>query len=127
VGRLLNQKGWLPARKLIRGEGLHVEIVMQNHDDLVFYGTPGALWIAMHQTSEALQEERTYPGVKGAWTLSMPVGWKVGRSWGEMEEWKVPPRRERFLEVAHGMVSRDRGRDDVDGRVRSGRRRALSA
>jgi DNA polymerase I-like protein with 3'-5' exonuclease and polymerase domains/uracil-DNA glycosylase len=122
VGRLLNQWGWLPARSLIRKEGLHVEIVMQNHDDLVFYGTPGALWIVMDHASRCLSVEREYPGVRGGWTLAMPVGWKVGHSWGEMQEWKVPPRRERFLEIAHGIV-----KGDVDGRVRSGRGRALSA
>jgi DNA polymerase I-like protein with 3'-5' exonuclease and polymerase domains len=111
VGRLLNQWGWLPARGLIRKEKLHVEIVMQNHDDLVFYGTPGALWLVMSYTSARLSAERTYPGVKGPWSLSMPVGWKVGLNWRDMHEWKVPPKRERFLEVARRIVRGNSGRD----------------
>lgn len=91
VTKLLDQCGWLPARQLIRAGRLDVEIVMQNHDELVFHGPPEQLFGVMESVAHLLSAEREYPGVEGVWTLAMPVGWSVGKNFRDMKKWKGTP------------------------------------
>jgi DNA polymerase-1 len=98
VTKLLDQCGWLPARQLIRAARLDVEILMQNHDELVFQGPPGHLFEVMGAVALQLSAPREYPGVDGSWELAMPVGWSVGRNFKEMEKWKETPGWGAFVE-----------------------------
>jgi DNA polymerase I-like protein with 3'-5' exonuclease and polymerase domains len=100
VARLLTQKGWLRARKLIRRDGLRTEIVHQGHDSLVLHGPVEELFDLCVAVEQSLSAPRTYPGVEHPWELCMPVGWGLGHTLGALHEWKVAPSRAEFMEVA---------------------------
>lgn len=89
VGQLLTQEGWLPVWSRIKREHLRSRVVHQGHDAFIVDGPPAELWMLAQDAIKRMMVEREYPGVKGPWKLSMPVGMKVGRRWGEgMHEWK---------------------------------------
>jgi uracil-DNA glycosylase family 4 len=89
VGQLLNQEGWLPVWSKIKQAGMTTRVVHQGHDAFILDGPVEELWELSRLATARLRKEREYPGVKGAWTLSMPVGMKLGRRWGDgMHEWK---------------------------------------
>jgi DNA polymerase I-like protein with 3'-5' exonuclease and polymerase domains len=105
VARLLTQKGWLPAREIIRRDGLRTEIVHQGHDSIVFHGPVAELFDLCTAVAASLSAPRTYPGVDHPWELCMPVGWGLGRTLGALHEWKVAPSRAEFMEVATSIES----------------------
>jgi DNA polymerase I-like protein with 3'-5' exonuclease and polymerase domains len=89
VGQLLTQEGWLPVWARIRREQLHTRVVHQGHDAFIMAGPLREVWSLAEMAIESMMVERSYPGVKGEWTLAMPVGMKLGTHWGEgMHEWK---------------------------------------
>jgi uracil-DNA glycosylase family 4 len=89
VGVLLNQQGWVPCWSEIRRERMATRVVHQGHDALILNGPCDEVWRLAQLAIGQLMRERSYPGVKGAWTLSMPVGMKLGFRWGSgMREWK---------------------------------------
>jgi DNA polymerase I-like protein with 3'-5' exonuclease and polymerase domains len=89
VGQLLTQAGWLPVWRRILREELRTRVVHQGHDAFIMAGPLRELWSLAEMAIESMMVERAYPGVKGAWTLAMPVGMKLGTHWGEaMHEWK---------------------------------------
>jgi len=107
VTKLLNQCGWLPARQIIKAGQLPVEIVMQNHDELVFHGPPEALFGVMEAVARMLSEPREYPGVDGVWELAMPVGWSVGRNFRDMRKWKGTPTWDGFIARCDALIGGD--------------------
>lgn len=89
VGVLLTQQGWLPAWSHIKREQLRTRVVLQGHDSIILDGPVDEVWQLCQLVIPLLRQVRTYPGVKGAWSLEMPVGMKLGWRWGEgMREWK---------------------------------------
>jgi len=89
VGVLLNQRGWLPAWSHIKRMEWTTRVVHQGHDAIILDGPRREVWELVRLVVPSLMEERSYPGVKGDWTLSMPVGMKLGWRWGSsMREWK---------------------------------------
>ena len=100
VGCLLNQEGLLPARRVIRGEGLAARIIQQEHDALAVTGSVEALWRVHEVISATLQAPRTYPGVGGPWELVMPTGLKIGTTLAGTHEWKRLPDRKEFMAKA---------------------------
>lgn len=89
VGQLLTQEGWLPVWKRIEREQLRTRVVHQGHDAFIMAGPLREVWSLAEMAIESMMVPREYPGVKGPWELSMPVGMKLGSHWGEgMHEWK---------------------------------------
>jgi len=89
VGCLLTQEGWVPVWDRIRKANMNSRVVLNGHDSFVLDGPPDELWELAQRAIERMMAEREYQGVKGPWTLRMPVGMKVGVRWGQgMIEWK---------------------------------------
>jgi len=89
VGQLLTQEGWLPVWARIKREELRTRVVHQGHDAFIMAGPLREVWSLAEMAIESMMVERAYPGVKGEWTLAMPVGMKLGTHWGGgMHEWK---------------------------------------
>jgi len=90
VGVLLTQEGWLPVWREIRKRRMQTRVVHQGHDSFTLDGPLREVWDLVQHAISGLAAEREYPGVKGPWTLEMPVGLKIGTRWGSgMEkEWK---------------------------------------
>jgi uracil-DNA glycosylase family 4 len=89
VGVHMNQRGWLPAWRAIRRESYHTRVVQQGHDAIILDGPCAEVWKLVQEIVPSLMAEREYPGIAGPWTLSMPVGMKLGFRWGAgMHEWK---------------------------------------
>lgn len=109
VGVLLNQEGWVPCWSAIKRGKMVTRVVQQGHDAIVLDGPPGELWDLICSARERLTSEREYPGVKGPWTLRMPVGLKIGRRWGTgmTEEWKdaMQVTWEEFRHAAEGLLA----------------------
>lgn len=128
VGVLLNQRGWLPAWRAIRRDSLVTRVVQQGHDAIILDGPRDEVWRLVQEIVPQLMAERAYPGVLGPWTLSMPVGMKVGFRWGAgMHEWKQAElvTKGEFQEVwrAAGAMAGGQGRV----RARAGRSERASA
>jgi uracil-DNA glycosylase family 4 len=104
VGVLLNQQGWLPVWSYIRRHDYATRVVQQGHDAIILDGPCDEVYTLVQLAIHKLREERTYPGVGGPWSLSMPVGMKLGWRWGDtMHEWKQAElvSRKQFEEVWH--------------------------
>ena len=89
VGCLLTQEGWVPVWSRIKREKMVSRVVLNGHDAFTVDGPPEELWEIAQQAVESMTREREYQGVRGPWTLRMPVGMKLGVRWGAgMTEWK---------------------------------------
>jgi len=89
VGCLLTQEGWVPVWATIKKRKMATRVVLNGHDSFILDGPPEELWELGQGAIERMRAEREYQGVKGPWTLRMPVGLKVGRRWGAgMTEFK---------------------------------------
>lgn len=98
VGVLMNQLGFLALdTELEAGRWPKARIVQQGHDSLIVTTPPEHAWPIARFLSVSLGQERIYPGAGGPWSLSMPIGVKVGRCWYDMHEWKLLPGKEEFV------------------------------
>jgi len=90
VGVLLTQEGWLPVWRVIEKRRTAARVVHQGHDSFTLDGPIEEVFDLLQLAIGRLTEEREYPGVKGPWTLRMPVGLKIGKRWGSgmTKEWK---------------------------------------
>jgi hypothetical protein len=89
VGCLLTQEGWLPTWSAIKRAQMEARVVLNGHDSFVLSGPVEELWELAERAIVRMTAEREYPGVRGPWTLCMPVGMKLGVRWGAgMVEWK---------------------------------------
>jgi uracil-DNA glycosylase family 4 len=93
VGCLLTQEGWLPVWSKIKQAKMESRVVHNGHDAFMIDGPVEELWELAQGAIARMTAEREYPGVEGPWTLSMPVGMKIGVRWGSgMTEWKEAER-----------------------------------
>jgi uracil-DNA glycosylase family 4 len=107
VGVLTNQGGVLPFDdERRRGRWPGAKLVQQGHDSVVVTTPPSHAWSIARFITEKMGEERTYPGAGGEWTLSMPIGVKLGVTWYGMREWKTLPSREVFEKALQEVKTR---------------------
>ena len=75
IGRLLNQKGFVPTDQFLLRNNLHSRINLQVHDEICLSTCPEEVWDVMRFIQESLCVEREYEGEK----LAIPIEYAIER------------------------------------------------
>lgn len=97
---LMNQCGVLPSMKLLSTTSIDANINAQVHDSLLFSVTPDDCYDLAVFLGEHLTHELDYGHTK----LSVPVEYKLGRSWKGNLEFKRLPDRKTFTAAAQAVL-----------------------
>lgn len=105
VARTLNQWGLRPVDAYIEDCGLKARVNQQGHDALLISTPPGDAWALTCFLKASLERERLYlsPVTGQRVALTIPVEFKIGRSWKADHEWKRLPSRSEFEDAVHGL------------------------
>lgn len=95
-GDLMNQQGFKPCSKWLAQEKLDAAINVQMHDSLLISCRPENV----HDIAAFLKENLERPLDYGYCKLSIPVEFKLGRTWKGDVEFKTLPGRAEFTEAA---------------------------
>jgi uracil-DNA glycosylase family 4 len=107
IADLLNQHGLVPLDAEIRRRGWQSRVNAQVHDELLVSVVQEeaydvALALQQHLAVEVVY--RMHEGDEGV-PLTIPVEWKLGRSWKAEVEWKRLPPRSEFDQAVRAMVA----------------------
>ena len=75
IGRLLNQKGFVPTDQFLLRNNLRSRINLQVHDEICLSTCPEEVWDVMRFIQESLHVEREYEGEK----LAIPIEYSLER------------------------------------------------
>ena len=89
VPGIINQYGLVPLSAEITRRRWQTVIHLQGHDSLLMSCPPGEVWDVLTFLSQSLARPRRIGGEP----LTVPVAFKIGRTWGDMTEFKRPPTR----------------------------------
>jgi uracil-DNA glycosylase family 4 len=92
VPGIINQWAYIPLHAYIRGRRWRSRIHLQGHDSLLLSVPPEEAWEIASLLHEWLTRPRVYDGVE----LTIPVEFKLGRTWKGDIEFKRFPEREAF-------------------------------
>ena len=94
---LLNQQGFKPLDRWLAREKLDANINVQMHDSLLV----SCRAVDSYEIAAFLKRHLEQPIDYGHTKLSVPVEFKLGRSWAGDLEFKQLPSREEFIRLAH--------------------------
>ena len=90
IPMLLNQYGFLPLDRWLAATGRQSVINLQVYDSLLVSCPPAEVWDVLTFVRTALEQPRRYAGRE----LTIPVGFKLGRTWRGDVEFTRPPARD---------------------------------
>lgn len=94
----MNTRGFVPVWQYVRGR--QSRLLLHEHDGLVLSCPVEEVYDVALFLKEHLEVPRTYDGVE----LSIPLEYKVGRSWGESEEYKELPSRKELEATSKALM-----------------------
>lgn len=98
---LTNIHGLIPLWNWLKKEHMQSRIMLQEHDSLVCSCSPDEAYDVAIFLKEHLEAPREYDGVE----LSIPVEYKIGKSWGECYEYGELPNRQTFEAQAQNVFT----------------------
>ncbi len=95
IGRLLNQKGFVPVDKFLLRNNMRSRINLQVHDEIALSTCPEEAWDVLRFIQDSLAVEREYEGEK----LTVPIEYSLERRYHQEDvSFKKFPEKDQFLE-----------------------------